>query len=77
MEWMNRSKLFNQNLKQIEVIPLNYEGLKGKKFFMLCKKWYVFYKSTYLIPKYYIQRIFYLSFAAFSLIYLDLTFLNL
>lgn len=73
VEWMNRSKLFNQNLKQIEVIPLNYEGLKGKNFFMLCKKWYIFYKSTYLIPKYYIQRICYLSFVAFSLIFLALS----
>ena len=73
VEWINRSKLFNPNLKQIEVIPLNYIGLKGKNFLMLCKKWYLFYTSTHLVPKFYIQRFCYLLFLVVSLIFLALS----
>ena len=73
VEWIARSTLFNKNLKQKEVIPLNYEGLKGKNFFMLCEKWYVFYTSTYLIPKYHIQRVCYLSCVLFSSLFLALS----
>ena len=31
-EWINRSKLFQKDIKHINVIPLNYTGLKGMNF---------------------------------------------
>ena len=61
-EWLNRAKLFHPQIKQKKVIPLLYEGLKGKNIFMLYKKWYTYYKLTYLNAAFHIQRIFYISF---------------
>ena len=63
-EWINRSKLFQENIKQVNVIPLNYIGLKGMNFFELCSKWYEYYKSSFLVPKLVMQRFFYLSLLA-------------
>ncbi len=61
-EWLSRAKLFYPQIKQKKVIPLLYEGLKGKNIFMLYKKWYTYYKSTYLNATFHIQRIFYITF---------------
>ena len=60
-EWLNRSKSFNHKLKQMKVIPLVYKGLKGRNIFQLCNKWYIYYKSTYLDPKFNFQKTLYLS----------------
>ena len=55
-EWIGRSKAFNPKFKQNEVIPLRYIGLKGRNFFDLCNKWYLYYKSTYLSPIFDFQK---------------------
>ena len=72
-EWIYRSRFFQDNLKQINVIPLNYNGLKGMSFLELCNKWYIYYKSSYLIPRLIIQRLFYLSILSLSLILIGLS----
>ena len=48
-EWINRSISFEKDIKQRDVLPLSYKGLKGMSFWQLCKKWYIYYKSTTLI----------------------------
>ena len=59
-EWIYRSISFQRNIKQVSVTPLIYKGLKGMNFFQLCKKWYLYYASGYLIPKLIIQRYIYI-----------------
>ncbi len=67
-EWIYRSIFFESNIKQIKVIPLIYKGLKGMNFLELCNKWYVYYTSSYLIPKLIIQRLFYLFFLSITIV---------
>lgn len=61
-EWMNRAKYFYPKMNQLDVIPCEYIGLKGMNFFELCNKWYEYGKNT-LNPRFYTQRILYISFS--------------
>ena len=64
-EWRSRAELFHPKIKQKNLKPLLYKGLKGKNIYQLLKKWYVYYKSTYLNGAFHLQRIFYISFLIF------------
>ena len=45
-DWIKRSLYFSPFLKNTNMPSIKYIGLKDKKFFYLCKKWYKFYISS-------------------------------
>ncbi|MBO8219574.1 glycosyltransferase [Prochlorococcus marinus] len=72
-EWIHRCLAFEKNIKQINVMPLNYIGLKDLNFIDLCTKWYKNYSSACLNNSLIFQRFYYLSFSTISIILIALS----